>query len=95
MSDVEVDLDSKLVTVRHNGGPACTLESFVEAVESVGFDASSSSSSSSTAVVSTAPADVAATTELRVDGMRCMMNCGSKVKRALCAVPGVSGESGG
>ena len=88
VSDVEVDLDSKLVTVRHNGGPACTFESFVEAVESVGFDASAAGTSAGTG---SAPGE--AVTELIVDGMRCMANCGSKVKRALESIRGVSGTT--
>ncbi len=40
------------------------------------------------------PASAVLTATLHVPGMRCMGNCGGKVKRALAAVPGVDGMCG-
>ena len=79
---VVVDLASKRVTIRHNGGPDCSTEVFADAVKSLGFAARSFN------VVKPA----FRTVSLSVDGMKCMKNCGSRVKAALLALPGVSGS---
>ena len=78
-----MDITSKIVSVSTAGGSAVRVSSLLDAVKSAGFDGVD--------VDSVAPLP-SLPIRLRVDGMMCMANCGSKVKRALSAVSGVTGE---
>ena len=87
-----VDITTKVVRVAVDG--VCSVASLVAAVKSVGFDAvvvgdaaDGFGDESTAAAVRSSSSTVC----LRVDGMKCVANCGSKVQRALTAMTGVSG----
>jgi copper chaperone CopZ len=90
--DVSIDIKTKVVTVT---GTADIRDMFA-AITEAGFRPETVSDAASEEAVATAVCDSTSAAEtvvtLNVTGMRCMKNCGSKVQRALTALPGVSGE---
>jgi copper chaperone CopZ len=92
-SDVSIDIKTKMVTVT---GSADIRDMFVS-ITDAGFKPEAVPEAGSDETLTTpSPACIAepesSVTTLTVTGMRCMKNCGSKVQRALTALPGVTGS---
>ena len=100
MADVLVDMTTKVVSVVRALPAQPSVESLIAAVATVDFQAVEvlvngcdfPGGMDTVATVATG-ATTATTTVLHVDGMKCMGNCGGKVKRALQAIDGVTGTS--